>query len=375
MSNAKDLKKAVKRAKLLANGDKFSGPEPEPHTIKTRLDLSKAYNWYNYACDLKQMVPWIIEFMKSSGKYTSQQISTYRTVPESRTVTTVGAISRLVNIGAKIPSETLEWAHKKILKTLTYAPISKKGELVQLQYTTSIADRVKQRTSNIIADLEDELDTFSRTDSTEFVPYDYMKRNQIKSVHATKIVAYYTSLQQELIDTISGKDDQLKEAYRKFTKPQLRKYLTFVESIIAAATSISQVNKAVRKPRKPVEKSTIQLISKLKFLKESSQYKIASIDPAKIIRSQSLVVFSTKYKKLGIYVASNPYGLSVKGTTIIGFDPVLSVSKTLRTPEKMLPNMINNSKSNFNKVFSEITSITIPLNGRINEHTILVRIF
>ena len=39
MLKTKDDKKAIKRAKLLAGGDKFIGPEPEPKSIKTRICL------------------------------------------------------------------------------------------------------------------------------------------------------------------------------------------------------------------------------------------------------------------------------------------------------------------------------------------------
>jgi hypothetical protein len=374
MIKTKEDKKAIKRAKLLAGGDKFTGPEPEPESIRTRLDLSKAYNWYNYSCVNKQLIPWIIEFMKNSDKYTPQQISTYRTVPETRTIPTVGAIARMVNNGADIPYETLDWAHEKILETLTYAPVVKNIEKEQPK-VISIADRVKEKTSVIIGDMEEQLDNFFYTDYTsDFKPYDYMKKNDVKAIHASKIAIYYETLRAELQEALTGKDDQLKEGYSRLSKPQLRRYLEFVSNIISDAESIAQVKKATRKTRKTKEKSSNQLTSKMKYLKESGPYKIASIDPTKIIKAQTLIVFNTKYKKLGVYVAADSTGLSVKGTTIINYDAEKSMSKTLRKPEDILPSTINTGKLAFNKMFSGIKTAPSAINGRINEDTILVRI-
>jgi len=374
MLKTKDDKKAIKRAKLLAGGDKFTGPEPEPESIRTRLDLSKAYNWYNYSCVNKQLIPWIIEFMKNSDKYTPQQISTYRTVPETRTIPTVGAIARMVNNGADIPYETLDWAHEKILETLTYAPVVKNIEKEQPK-VISIADRVKEKTSVIIGDMEEQLDNFFYTDYTsDFKPYDYMKKNDVKAIHASKIAIYYETLRAELQEALTGKDDQLKEGYSRLSKPQLRRYLEFVSNIISDAESIAQVKKATRKTRKTKEKSSNQLTSKMKYLKESGPYKIASIDPTKIIKAQTLIVFNTKYKKLGVYVAADSTGLSVKGTTIINYDAEKSMSKTLRKPEDILSSTINTGKLAFNKMFSGIKTAPSAINGRINEDTILVRI-
>lgn len=368
--SAKPDKKAVKRAKLLAGGDKFIGSEPMPESIKTRLDINKAYNWYNYSCDNKQIIPWIIEYMKNHG-YTSQQIALYRSLPDWRTSSTVGAICRMLNNGAYLPQDTIAWANKRIAESLELAEQPKKKESLQ---TISIADRVKEKTCNIIGDIEQEFDVFFEKYQTDFNPYEYMKRNDVKAIHATKIANYYKPLQQELQDALAGADDQVKEGYAYLNKPQLRKYLEFANKIIADAQSIAQVQKTARQSRKPKEKSATQLISKMKYLKESAVYKIASIDPTRIIRAQTLIVFNTKYKKLGVYVASDSTGLAVKGTTITNYDADKSISKTLRKPEEILPLALNNSKNALNKMFSGLKTATSILNGRINEDTILVRI-
>lgn len=373
VKKSKEDKKAEQRAKLLAGIDKFMGPEPLPENIKTRSDISKAYNWYNYSCSIKQLIPWIMEFMKNSGRYTPQQLSAYKTTPDSRTNSTAGAIARMVNNGAAIPEESIEWAHNKIAETLTYAQSAKPKDKIQTN-VISIAQRTREKTSEIIAEFEEAIDIFvNQGYASDFKPYEYMRKHDIKAVYASKIAEYYQPLRDELKEAIAGKDLQLKEGYARLTKTTIRNYLKFIEQIISDAESISQVKKATRKTRKPKEKSAEQLTSKMKYLKESSVYKIASIDPSKIIKAQVLVVFNTKYKKLGIYTAAGPEGLSVRGTTITGYNEELSVSKTLRKPEDILPITLNSSKSIINKTFTGLKTATAPLNGRINEDTILVR--
>ena len=132
---------------------------------------------------------------------------------------------------------------------------------------------------------------------------------------------------------------------------------------------------AIRRTRKPKEKSSTQLVSKMRYLKESSSFKIASIDPTRIIKSQMLLVFNTKNRKLGIYVASQHNELSVNGSTITGFDDMRSVSKTLRKPEDFLPAMLTTSKNVVNKTFADIKTTQSIMNGRINNDTILLRVF
>jgi len=369
----KQDRKAARRAKLLSGIDKYMGPEPDPKSIITDLDLGKAYNWYNYSCTTKQLHAWILEFMQNCGKYSPQQIAAFKTVPINRIVITAGSVSRMYNNGASLPDQTLVRTHLKIEHMLTFAQA--KEETVIQKNPMSVANRVREHTSSIIGDMEEELDKFFTNDySSDFKPYDYMKKNDIKAVYASKIASFYEPLKNELQEALTGKDAQLKEGYSRLYKPQLRKYLEFVSTIISDAESIAQINKTTRKTRKPKEKSATQITSKMKYLKESIPYKIASIDPTKIIKAQTLIIFNTKYKKLGIYVAADSNGLSIKGTTIINYDTEKSISKTLRKPEDVLPSVLNNGKLAFNKTFNGIKTAPSALNGRITGDTILVRI-
>jgi hypothetical protein len=67
-------------------------------------------------------------------------------------------------------------------------------------------------------------------------------------------------------------------------------------------------------------------------------------------------------------------GLSVRGTTIIGYDQDSSVTKKLRKPEQVLPVVLNEGKVGLRKIMSGIKTTEQKANGRINEESILLRI-
>ena len=68
-------------------------------------------------------------------------------------------------------------------------------------------------------------------------------------------------------------------------------------------------------------------------------------------------------------------GLMVKGTTIQDFDEKESVQKTLRKPAEQISNWTGKAKTKFAKSFDELTTTGTKMNGRINEHTILLTTF
>ena len=91
-----------------------------------------------------------------------------------------------------------------------------------------------------------------------------------------------------------------------------------------------------------------------------------------------------KTRKIGIYNARNVdplklkregTGLSVKGTTMMGFLEDESLQKTLRKPKEQLPIFKKITKRSLNKEFDAIKSVGTKMNGRINEHTLILKVF
>jgi hypothetical protein len=86
-------------------------------------------------------------------------------------------------------------------------------------------------------------------------------------------------------------------------------------------------------------------------------------------------VYNTKTRKLGRYVASEQdKSMTVKGSTILGWDPKLSVSKTLRKPKEQLKEFMGSGKVQLRTFLDKIKATEVKLNGRTNDQTIILRV-
>ena len=105
-----------------------------------------------------------------------------------------------------------------------------------------------------------------------------------------------------------------------------------------------------RKPRKRKVKSPEELVVKVKVLDKFDELKLVSVPTTEIIGAMQLWVYNVKTRKLGCYVASDSSGLSVKGSTIIGYSETKSVHKTLRKPEVTLPEVVRSALNEISRV-------------------------
>lgn len=177
--------------------------------------------------------------------------------------------------------------------------------------------------------------------------------------------------------------EQLKEGYAHVKKNDIKKLRAAIGELMVALDFIIDQAKATRKPRKAKPRSADKVIAKLKFLKVDEKYKLASINPIDLVGANELWVFNVKTRKLGKYIASSidpkglgrdGTGLSVKGTTIIGFDEKLSVQKTLRKPDEQLKEFKGAGKVALRKFLDEINTTDTKLNGRCNLDTVLLKV-
>ena len=164
------------------------------------------------------------------------------------------------------------------------------------------------------------------------------------------------------------------EAWSCYTKAQLKKLVAFCDQIITDLMKFLEASSQSRKPRKRKKKTPEQLIAKLNYQEAYAPSDLKSEDPKKIIGAQQLWIYNTKTKKLGVYHAEDASGLSIKGSTIINHSESKSITKTLRKPDEVIPQVIKGGKVYLRNVLSELTTKESLLNGRINTDTILLKI-
>ncbi len=294
-------------------------------------------------------------------------------------------IERAINEGAKVVEEKKE--------------IEKEKSNV---YVPSIQERIKDQAHKQSEAIEDWLEGWL-TDPKSFDPkgFDFKKHFANKGVtqaHARKLKTFYIDAlvdydQLERMPTAgqlkkmsefeADQWAQLKEGYAHIKKADIKNYRIAIGELIAALDFVIDSAKATRKPRKPKVYSADKLVAKLKYCTTDEKYKLASISPDQIIGASELWVFNIKTRKIGKYVASNidpkgmqrqGSGLSVKGTSIIGYDEKESIQKTLRKPDQQLKEFKDSGKVKLRKFLDDIKTTDTKLNGRCNPDTVLLKV-
>jgi len=245
-------------------------------------------------------------------------------------------------------------------------------------YIPSIQERIKEASGNIIAEIEEQIDTFIQ-DPKAFKKFDsikFFRKMQVNQAHARHIRSYYEGILGEYLmlqKPVSEQDEQLREGYSHLDKADIKKAVELFQGIVGACDLITAESKASRKTRSPKPKSAEKLVAKMKYCKSDEKYKVASINPADIIGCNELWVFNTKTRKIGKYIANEHDTLQVKGTTIQFFNENESVAKTLRKPEQQLAEFNKSGKVQLRKFLSNIKGVETKLNGRINNDTVLLK--
>ena len=288
----------------------------------------------------------------------------------------VGKYCHIMNKGGSLSQYTLDWLDVK------WKELEERGkDLVEETPTetkkpvVSIQERVREKISEYIAEIEEQVDLFSESGyKSEFDMYKWLMNNNVKAQPANAIADYYVPWCDELKETITKKDEQLVEGYSHMKPAQIKKFVEFLDNIIKDATTWGANQKTVRKTRTKKAPSIEKQIARIQYSKENKELKLVSINPALIIGCNQLWVFNTKYRKLMRYDASGPTGLSIKGTTLQGYDVETSMSKTVRKPNDVLPRVLNGGKIVIRKLMDELNSKSSVPNGRINGDTVLLRV-
>ena len=296
-----------------------------------------------------------------------------------------------------------KWAEEAIAKgEAVVEEVKEEEQEKSKKYVPTIQERIRDQSYEMVEEVDEWLDSWM-TDKAGFDPKGFdIKRHfqklQPSQAHARKIKSMY---ENELVDfdelermptkgQLAKMDEleadqweQLKEGYAHLKKADIAKYRKAIEALMTELDFIIDQAKATRKPRKPKARSATKVVEKLKFCKADSKYALASVDPTTIVGANELWVFNVKTRKLGKYIAANQdpkgmgregTGLSVKGTTIIGFDENLSIQKTLRKPEEQLKEFKAAGKVALRKFLDGINTTDTKLNGRCNPDTVLLKI-
>lgn len=349
----------------------FNGSEPKFAGELSKIQLIQALNWYTQNRVDKDAEKYASDFFKKKLKITNMDNFVKSTSP------TFGFLCRLLMNGAALSEKDQNWFEEQINK-VKQSSVEKKvvTDTPKTQTPTlNIQDRIKEKASECIAELEGFVDDLILSDfKISLNPYGMMHGMDIKSVHVRHILTHFKNRRVEYDEVLNTDDKDLKEGYSNFTKPQLKKLIALFDQIILDCNKISGESVKTRKPRKVKKKTPEQLVTKVNVCLEFDELGLKSIDTKSIIGATQLWVYNTKTRKLGVYHSEDAGGFSVKGSTLQNFNESKSVQKKLRKPEVILPEVLNAGKVTIRNLMTGIRAVESLLTGRLNSDTILLRI-
>ena len=373
MTEEKKVKKsaAVKRPKFA--DEKYLGAEPEVNENSTQIELARAYNWFNYFYTSDDAKAFTISYLKSI-KYDKETIHRLSCV-KSIDLHNIGWNCRLLSTGSNLPGGLWDNIETRIKQLSADVVETIETEKDQPQTKViSIQDRINNKASDLIGELEEETDVFFQEGVIQFDIKKWSVEKGIKPQIAKRIAEHFRPQYEEIIEAQEGKDADLIEAYKGWRKPVLKIMGLFLKKIIDHMTEVDAAGQAVRKPRAKKIKPASALVAKLQFLPEFKELNITSVDPKGIINASQLWVYNPKTRNLSVYHAVGRSGLSVRGTTITGYDTDASLTKKVRKPEQVIPQVMNAGKVDLRSIMKNLTTNDSQANGRINKDTILLRV-
>lgn len=343
----------------------FLGKEPMLASVSGRSDpnLPKVLNWYNYQFDNSQAKEWLVKYLNEIS-FDTKTIGIIKRLPDWAVPATPGWLSKMYLNGTQLAAENKQYIINKVV-----AAIEKYGKRSsEDKREPTIQDRVALKSNQLFCKYEELIDAFMDTGKTTSM-YDFLRAE-----NATPVAASYIKSKYERISSdFNSPDEQLLEAYGK--KFQIWK--DFYQSLVDDCDRYLG-NKKSQKIRTP---GVVKLVPKTKtadkvvYKKSHDPLKLVSVPPEKILGANQVWLYNTKYNQLQVYTASDSVsGLSIKGTTVIGFDERIAQSKGLRKPQETLNHVLTATKNQLGGIMASLVSKERPANGRINENTIILRV-
>ena len=342
-----------------------------------RTQVMRSLNWYAHTQDKKKSIEWLSLFLAHNPRRQKLADSVKR--GDVWPGTTVGFALRAGRVGLALRFSTLRTLVKHIKQAdkgvdTSNAVITE--EVKEEKSKFNIQERMAEKTSEFLGEFEGRFDDFIAEFKGEPKLVELMTQMNVPAVQVKTVQEFINKKIAEFEEINSSKDSQVLEAYKHLGKRQVTAIVKWWTQALSDSNSYNVVKKAAKAPRKKKAVLPEKVVAKLKYAKEFKELSLKSADPTTILTAQELWVYNTKTRKLGIYIVDQYAGaLTVKNSSILGFDAAASVQKTLRKPKDQLKDFSANGKPAAKKWFKGIKSTEIKLNGRISTDIVLLKVY
>lgn len=376
--------KAPRQTRVAFADEKYTGSEPEwpaeaADWDNERFDnkLRKSFYYYNYYYSQKDCKKYVVEWLQKNSKLSIEEVKAFNRAGDRLLPMTVCSLIMAHRAGMPFRGRHIEFIIDSVMDVVAKAEpevLDAVATPEQVAHRPTIQDRLAERTSEIIGELEGIFDDVATGVKNPTKLYDYLVANNVVQSQLGKYEDVYKTRKAELELAISRKDDQVREGYSHLKAADFKRIIAWIDDLLAAVEQYRGVKKATKKARVKKAPSREKVVARLKYAKDNAGLKIVSINPADIIGAQALWVYNVKTRKLGRYVAAAYQTLNVKGTSIVNFDTDKSVSKTLRKPDEKLREFAKAGKVALRKFLDDIKATEAKMNGRISADVVLLKV-
>lgn len=386
--------KREKNHAALAKSNKDASPKWDGADTWSGEQFTKhfrdAMQWYGLNKSAKELKPQVINWMAREG-YSKDAIAEYKKTKDARSGMTMCALAACLMRGMPTVHpefnkgrDSAAWLKKEIQAVVGIGDFEEEVEVKPVKIHNpiiTIQDRIREQAGAMAEEIDSALDSFIM-DPEAFDPKQYslvkiFRGKGVKAAHARYIKGFYQFGQNELLELASGNaDDQLREAYRHLPRKHVKKLMEFYQLIMDSCDQVSAEAKVNKKPRAKKVKPAEDLVKKLKFKTSDDKLGIVSVPPAQLVKAQSALIYNTKTRKIGLYIARSTDGFGIKGTTLENFTDK-SMQKTLRKPLEQLKELKDqNTQKRVETWYNKnIKTTETKLNGRFNEDTVILRVY
>lgn len=373
----KALKISIESLKFMGSEPMFPNGTVTVQNRKTKLMLT--LNWFNYNFSFKDAHAFVVEYLKVNDR--KDEAKLFKKAALNSVTNASGFLARMSQTGWVLTDEEsadLETAIANAIKDLTIDVEDsepKKSDPSKL----NIQERMREIAAEAGGEVEGLIDTYIASGCPrlhKLSPINKLKAANMLPAHVAPEIEHFTRIRQEYIEVQKATDEDLVEGYSNFNKVQIRNLIKFLETIISDYASYVTFKKSTKaKPRRRV-KTPEQLVYKLKYRRQDLGLKISSVDPTKIIGATEIFAFNTKTRKLIHIIADDHAGnsLTVKNSTIQGFDATKTLQKTIRKPEVQLKVFMAAGLQKKRKLFDDNKTVEIKFNGRFNENILILKV-
>ena len=332
--------------------------------------MNRGMYWYRQAFTPATAKQWVSDWLCAKGREEDAKLVSRASKSSLRLVS---PYCRMEARGYQFTEEQQATIQKYMDELLTDA----RSHAPATEDAPNIQDRLRAKADETLEELEPLLDdTFTGVSQKRYKPVvgAWIASKAMTRPTALIVRDRLESILNEMRAAFSNTDPDLAEGYSYLKKSALKRIIEILEEAVVGINSKISGMSGTRKPRKPRAINPEKAVKGLKYLSKDTKFGFTSLDPRGIVGAQGLIVFNTKNNKATVFLAAEPKaGLSVKGSTIVGWDEARSYEKTVRKPDQWLKQ--SSGFGGMVKSLEDVKTKSATPTGRINKHCLLVRKF